>query len=131
MTASILRRIIAPAPAKVGSRFSLKQTIAALATVLIVAASGWYATDWWRTGRFIETTDDAYAGGNVTAVSPHVAGFVSDLLVTDNQRVSAGQVLVRLDDRDFRAALARATAAAAQRRASLAALEAKLGRIDI
>src|SRR5438874_12980698 len=51
---------------------------------------------------FIESTDDAYVGGNVTPISPHIAGFVAEILVTDNQRVDAGQVLVRLDDRDVR-----------------------------
>ena len=36
-------------------------------------ARRWYGYDWWTTGRFIETTDDAYVGGNVTAIAPHVA----------------------------------------------------------
>ena len=61
----------------------------------------WYARDWWTTGRFIESTDDAYVGGNVTALAPHVSGFIAEVLVTDNQRVQAGQVLIRLDPRDY------------------------------
>ena len=55
------------------------------------ARIAWYGWDWWRVGRFIETTDDAYVGGNVTTLSPHVAGFVAKILVGDNQFVHAGQ----------------------------------------
>ena len=93
---------------------------------LAVTLSGiGYGRYWWQTGRFIETTDDAYAGGNVTAVSPHVAGFVAEILVDDNQPVRAGQLLIRLDSRDYRAALNKAQATVDQRRAALAGLDAK------
>jgi membrane fusion protein (multidrug efflux system) len=84
-----------------------------------------YGYDWWTVGRFIESTDDAYAGGNVTAASPRVAGFISEILVADNQRVESGQLLIRLDPRDFQAALDRAQAVADQRHAALRGLEAK------
>jgi len=80
---------------------------------------------WWTVGRFIESTDDAYAGCNVTAVSPHVAGFVAQILATDNQHVQAGQLLIRLDGRDFQAALAHAQAVAAKQQAALTGPEAK------
>src|SRR5271157_1752926 len=84
-----------------------------------------YGYDWWSVGRFIESTDDAYAGGNVTPISPHVAGFVAQILVADNDYVHAGQPLVRLDDRDFQAAVDHAAAILAARQASLASLEAR------
>ena len=76
-------------------------------------------------GRFIESTDDAYAGGNVTPISPHVAGFVAQILVGDNEYVRAGQSLIRLDDRDFRAAVDRAAAIVEARKATLDSLERK------
>ena len=84
----------------------------ALAFVGLIAAAGaaWYSWDWWRVGRFVETTDDAYVGGNVTTLSPHVAGFVARILVGDNELVHAGQLLVELDDRDYQAGLAHAEA---------------------
>jgi membrane fusion protein (multidrug efflux system) len=99
----------------------------ALAGLALAIALGGaeYGRQWWNVGRFIESTDDAYAGGNVTAVSPHVAGFVAEILVADNQDVRARQLLVRLDARDFQAALDRAQAAAEERQATLAGLEAK------
>jgi membrane fusion protein, multidrug efflux system len=84
-----------------------------------------YGRYWWTTGRFIESTDDAYVGGNVTALSPHVAGFVSQILVGDNQFVKAGELVITLDDRDYKAALAHAEAVVQNQTAALANLHAK------
>jgi membrane fusion protein (multidrug efflux system) len=84
-----------------------------------------YGYDWWRVGRFVESTDDAYVGVNVTPISPHVAGFVTQILVADYQWVGTGQPLIRLDDRDFQAAVDHAAAIVGQRQAILASLQAK------
>jgi membrane fusion protein, multidrug efflux system len=107
-------------------RLRLRRALVA-GTALAVAAVGasWYGYDWWTTGRFVQTTDDAYVGGNVTQVAPHVSGFVAQVLVQDNQLVRAGQVLVSLDQRDFRAALDHATAVVAARAAALDGLRAQ------
>ena len=83
-----------------------------------------FAYDWWTVGRFIESTDDAYVGGDVTVIAPKVAGFIAQLAVTDNQQVHAGDLLLKLDDRDYRAALAKADAAVAIQQAALANLDA-------
>src|SRR5690242_11300330 len=101
-------------------RFPLSRR-AGIAVLGLLAAGGvtWYGWNWLEVGRFIETTDDAYAGGNVTAVAPHVAGFVAQILVMDNQHVLTGQLLIRLDARDFQAALDHARAVADQRQAAL------------
>jgi membrane fusion protein (multidrug efflux system) len=100
--------------------------LALIGLALAVALGGaGYGHKWWTVGRFVESTDDAYAGGNVTTVSPHVAGFVAEILVADNQNVRAGQLLVRIDGRDFQAALDRAQAVSDERQAALAGLEAK------
>jgi membrane fusion protein (multidrug efflux system) len=88
-------------------------------------AIAYFGSDWWQHGRFIETTDDAYVGGNVTAISPHVAGFVSDILVEDNAPVRASQILARIDASDYRAAADRAEAAVAAATASLQSLRAQ------
>jgi hypothetical protein len=107
----------APVAAEVNPRLTFKQlALLALACIAALSGSG-YGYYWWTTGRFIESTDDAYVGGNVTPISPHIAGFVAEILVFDNQRVDAGQVLVRLDDRDVRAAAdhAEAVLSSAQR----------------
>ena len=104
---------------------ALRRALLALLAGVFAAAGARFGYDWWTVGRFIETTDDAYVGGDVTAISPHVAGFVAEILVKDNDYVRAGQPLIRLDDRDFRAALDHANAIMDQRRATLAGLEAR------
>jgi membrane fusion protein (multidrug efflux system) len=116
----------APMPAAT-RRPRLRPKRLALIGLALAAAlgGGWWGYDWWRVGRFIESTDDAYAGGNVTPIAPHVSGFVAEIAVGDNQLVHAGQLLVRLDDRDTAAALARATAIVGERQATLADLQAK------
>ena len=129
-TTLLARETLAPpAPPQIRLRppFRLaRRTLLLLGLGVALAAGGaWYGHDWWTTGRFIESTDDAYAGGNVTPIAPHVAGFVAEIAAADNQFVHARQLLVRLDDRDYRAALAHAEAVADGRAAALKSLEAK------
>jgi membrane fusion protein, multidrug efflux system len=116
---------VATAPAGALTRRRLKWLVYAALGGAIVLGAARYGDEWWSVGRFIESTDDAYAGGNVTPISPHVAGFVAQILVGDNEYVRAGQPLVRLDDRDFRAAVDRAAAIVAARKATLDSLERK------
>jgi membrane fusion protein (multidrug efflux system) len=68
----------------------------------------------------MESTDDAFVGGDITVLAPKVPGFIATVAVTDNQFVHAGDLLVRLDDRDYRAALAKAEAGVAAQQAKLA-----------
>jgi membrane fusion protein (multidrug efflux system) len=104
---------------------SLKRLALAGLAILLGLAAAWYGANWWSVGRFIETTDDAYVGGDVTPIAPHVAGFVQQILVTDNAFVRAGQPLVRLDTRDMQAALNHAQAVLAEREATLVNLQAQ------
>ena len=92
--------------------------------LLIALSATWYGRQWWTVGRFIESTDDAYVGGEVTVIGPKVAGFIVEVAVTDNQAVHTGDLLIKLDDRDYRAALAKANAAVAAQEATLANLDA-------
>jgi len=102
-----------------------RRTLLVAAGILLLAASAWYAANWWVTARFVETTDDAYVGGDVTPIAPHVSGYIQAILVHDNQYVHAGQPLVRLDPDDYLAALDHARAAISEREAALAALKAE------
>lgn len=102
-----------------------KRTLLFTGGILLLAASAWYAANWWVTGRFVETTDDAYVGGDVTPIAPHVSGYIQSILVHDNQYVRAGQPLVRLDPDDYLAALDHARAAISERKAAVAALNAE------
>jgi len=82
------------------------------------------AYTWWTVGRFIESTDDAYVGGDVTVIAPKVSGFISKLAIGDNQQVHAGDLLLKLDDRDYLAAQAKADASVAIQQAALTNLDA-------
>jgi membrane fusion protein, multidrug efflux system len=106
-------------------RLTFKQRLLlGLASAALLGAA-WYGFDWWTVGRFFQDTDDAYVGGNVTPISPHISGFIAEIAVTDNQLVKAGQLLIRLDDRDVRAAADHAEAILKQRQAALESLRAK------
>src|SRR6516164_1516086 len=120
-----IERAATAIPMKRRPKFGLKRLALACLALAVTLCGIAYGRYWWTVGRFIESTDDAYAGGNVTPVAPHVAGFVAQILVTDNQHVQAGQLLIRLDARDFQAALDHAQAIADQRLAALAGLQAK------
>ena len=108
------------------SRKLFRHLLAPGASVIVLAVAAWAGVQYWSVGRFIEGTDDAYVRADATIVTPKVAGYVASLLVRDNQPVKAGQVLARIDDRDFRAALDEASASVAAAKASVANLDAQL-----
>ncbi len=103
-------------------RWLIGGTVVALLVVGLVGF-GWY---YLTTLRYLEGTNDAYVQADDVTVSPKVAGYVASLEVTDNQAVAVGQVLVRIDDRDYRAALAQRGAAVAQAQAEIANQEAQI-----
>jgi membrane fusion protein, multidrug efflux system len=97
-------------------RWSLKRLLIGGAALLSVAAASGYGDYYWTTGRFLVSTDDAYVQAHSVLISPKVSGYLSGAPVNDNQVVTAGEVLARIDPRDYRTALdqARANVAAAQ-----------------
>lgn len=101
-----------------------KKHLLRLAIGVALVAGVIYGIHWWTVGRFIENTDDAYVGGDVTVIGPKVPGYIAQVVVTDNQFVHAGDLLVKIDDRDYRAALAKADGAVAAQQALLANLDA-------
>jgi membrane fusion protein, multidrug efflux system len=98
-------------------------SVAALAVVAGAAGFGWY---WFETGRYIQSTDDAYVKADYTIIAPKVSGYIAAVLVDDNQAVTAGQILARIDDRDFNTALAQAEADVANAEAGIRNLDAQL-----
>ncbi len=93
----------------------------------LVAGLGW-GTHWWFVGRFIESTDDAYLQADSMTVAPKVGGYVTEVLVRDNETVTVGQPLVRLDGRQYQAAFDEATATVAAREADVARAQAELSQ---
>ena len=125
MDSIALDRVTISNPPKIDVRQRLRQLGIAAALLGTAVAAAWYAQDWWRVGRFIESTDDAYIGGNVTPLAPHIDAFVDKVLVGDNQRVHAGQPLIELDQRDYRTALDHAEAALQAKLAAAESLRAQ------
>ncbi len=101
----------------------------AVVLLLILAGSSALALGgryWWTTWRYLETTDDAYVEGEITPVIPKVAGYVQELRVTDHQPVKAGDILLRIDDHEFRLAVDQAKARLEATRAALASARSRL-----
>ncbi len=86
------------------------------------AAGGWY---WWTELRFLETTDNAYVEGDLSIISPRIAGYVASIEVEENRPVRRGDVLVRLDDRDLRARVAETAAAVRSKAAAIATADSE------
>ena len=93
--------------------------------LLLACLLAWYARYYFTTGRFIETTEDAYVGGNVTDIAASVSGQINAVSVTDNQFVRKGDLLVTLDNRNGLAALALSRAAVVAEQARLTNLTAQ------
>jgi membrane fusion protein (multidrug efflux system) len=80
--------------------------------VLVIAAlalAAWLGHKWWW-GLSHVSTDNAQIEGHIVAVLAKVGGFVAEVKVEDHQTVKAGDLLARIDDRDYRARLAQAEA---------------------
>lgn len=105
------------------SRHALRRTAMAFAGALAVAATAAFGHYYLTTGRYLETTDDAYVKADSTIIAPKVSGYIGEVLVSDNEPVKAGQLLARIDDRDFKAALHQA-------RADVAAAEAAVNNLN-
>ena len=116
----------APTAAKAAKSGGFKRLLLAGAAVAVLAGASWYAYDYWTTGRFLVSTDDAYVKADNTTVAPKVSGYLHEVLVGDNERVKAGQVLARIDDRDFKVALDQAKADVAAAQAAIASKQAQL-----
>jgi membrane fusion protein, multidrug efflux system len=95
------------------------------AGILALAYGALQARDYWTTGRFMVSTDDAYVGAELAQVSPRLAAPVAEVLITANQSVKAGDILVRLDQTDYRTALAQAEARLATQKATIDRIRAQ------
>ncbi|MBW8808075.1 MAG: HlyD family secretion protein [Lysobacter sp.] len=99
--------------------FKSKATIPAIVIAIVGVLLILYAWRLWPFSSARQTTENAYVRGSVTVVAPKVDGYVAQVRVQDYMRVKAGQVLVELDDRNYRQRVDQA-------RANLAAQQANL-----
>jgi len=107
-------------------RGQLRRLLMAGAAVAVLSGAAWYGWDYWTVGRFQVSTDDAYVKADNTTIAPKVSGYLTEVLVGDNERVKAGQVLARIDDRDYKVALDQAKADVAAAEATVASKHAQL-----
>jgi membrane fusion protein (multidrug efflux system) len=98
----------------------------AAAAILALAVAG--TTCYWRYARFIISTDDAYAQADSTVLASRVSGYVAAVQVEDDQPVKAGQILARIDDRDYRATLDQSRADVQAAKADGTDLQAQLAQ---
>ena len=78
--------------------------------LMALLGGGWQGWSWWSEGRFLIETDDAYVQADLSLVSSKLEGYVAEIPVEANQHVRQGEVLVRIDDGDYRIALQQAQA---------------------
>src|SRR4051812_50038628 len=89
----------------IGRRTQMKRTLRRIllgsAALVVVVGAATYGTYWFKTGRFLESTDDAYVQADYTTIAPKVSGYIADVKVEDNQAVKAGQGPGGVDDPDL------------------------------
>src|ERR1700674_4614668 len=111
----------APEPAKGLKNPNVQRLLIVAAIVLVAVAIGLFL--YYRNR---ESTDDAQVDGHITPIAAKISGRVAEVLVKDNEPVRAGQGLVKIDPRDYQAALDNANAALA-----LAQSEAQSATVDV
>ncbi|MGE0338292.1 MAG: HlyD family secretion protein [Xanthobacteraceae bacterium] len=103
-------------------RKKLLIAVGAVAGLLAV----YFGLNWFFVGRYLVSTDNAYVGADMSIVAPRVSGYVASVSVSANARVKAGDVLVTLDDGDYRLAVEQAAARIATQDASIARFDKQI-----
>ncbi|MBP1884261.1 HlyD family secretion protein [Ensifer mexicanus] len=134
------RELPATVPASVATlpntprRRLLRSLLVASAAIAVLVGGAEFGWQYWTTGRFEVSTDDAYVKADSTTIAPKISGYIATVLVGDNERVRAGQILARIDDRDFNVALEQVKAEVEAAKANIAnkqsALVAQQSAID-
>jgi membrane fusion protein (multidrug efflux system) len=102
-----------------------KLVLGGIGAVALLAAS-WFAYDYATVGRFMISTDDAYVGADMALMAPKVAANVAEVPIVENQSVRQGDILVRLDDGDYKLAVDQAAAKLATQRAAIQTFDAQI-----
>lgn len=102
-----------------------RPVVSAIGAMLLASAlgGGYLYLD---NARHFQSTDDAFIAARQSSLAPKVSGYLTAVPVTDNQHVKAGDVIARIDDRDYRTTLAQAEAQVAAAHASIENIDAQL-----
>ncbi|MBH5387513.1 HlyD family secretion protein [Bradyrhizobium diversitatis] len=129
VTATALEGVLPAAPAHVShEKPNLRKLLLMAAAAVALAGASWYGYDYWTVGQYLVSTEDAYVKADSTTIAPKVSGYLNHVLVADNEHVKAGQVLARIDDRDFKVALDQARADV---QAANAAVVSKAAQLEV
>lgn len=109
-----------------GKKGGLRKTLLMGAALVALTGAAWYGWNYWTVGQYLVSTDDAYVKADNTTIAPKVSGYLSNVLVGDNEQVKAGQVLARIDNRDYDVALDQARADVDAAKAALTSKQAQL-----
>jgi membrane fusion protein, multidrug efflux system len=109
-----------------GARRSSKRVVLAVLIVVVATVAAWSSYRWWEYTQIWVKTENAYVAAHVHQISSRVAGTINEVLVDENQLVTAGQVIARLDARDFEVKRQQALALLAQARAQVQQAEARV-----
>ena len=112
-----------PQTAPVAAKGGRKKLVIGAVALLALLGGGYEGWSWWHEGRFLVTTDDAYVKADLSLVASKITGYVSEIPVVANQHVKKDDILLRIDDGDYRIALE-------QSQVRLAELSNTLTRID-
>jgi membrane fusion protein (multidrug efflux system) len=107
-------------------RRPLRKLLLIGASLLAVAGASDFGWQYWTVGRFAVSTDDAYVKADNTTIAPKVSGYIAAVQVGDSEPVRAGQILARIDDRDYKVALEQTKADVAAAKANIANKQAAL-----
>src|SRR6478609_10802925 len=117
---------VAPQPVA-AKTFNLRKLLLTGVAIAALAGAAWYGWDYWTVGQYLVSTDDAYVKADSTTIAPKVSGYLREVLVGDNEPVKTGEVLARIDERDFKVALDQAKSDVAAANAAIASKQAQLG----
>jgi membrane fusion protein, multidrug efflux system len=101
-----------------------KKPLIILGIVVLILAIGAFV--WWFLTRNQTSTDDAYTDGDAVTIAPKVSGYVAEMNIDDNRFVHKGDLLIRIDPRDYQASLDQANAQLGLAQAQLHAQETQL-----
>ncbi len=99
-----------PTDLPTSSRPRIFRKVAVSVLMLAVVLGAWWGWDYHTHGQYLEATNDAQVAADSVFVAPRVSGYVAEVFVADNQDVTAGTPLLRIDPRDYQAKSAQASA---------------------
>jgi membrane fusion protein (multidrug efflux system) len=103
-----------------------KHPVAMIVCLGLIVAGVVAGTIWYLNARHYESTDDAFIDGRPVLISPQVTGNIVQVNVTDNQPVKSGDLLAKIDPRDYQAAVDQAAAQIRQAEATMKNLDAQV-----